>query len=298
MSTNCLVTKIKGSVSNPNLKKLGHVVLDLQSASNNYCRFLNSNADRDIELTLLSGKIDRVQGDATLIDSTHAIIHYGTNQYTGFFTQTASEQFKVDISNYYDLKESMPTVNTSNDLPELLQYSKIIAISIEATDIFDVSSISNAVLLNIINFGNSGYNNRLYGDFSFLQNFTSLTSFNLNSTKIGAPINNFTPALFSNLTSLKTLILNDNKVSSFVGNITEFGSLVNLTTLRLQGCNIEGTVEDFVAAQIAAGRATCSGIAIGANMGTNVTFQGVAITSPEAKRLSWTSASNITIVKA
>lgn len=93
--------------------------------------------------------------------------------------------------------------------------------------------------------------------------------------------------LLLNRLSLRTIQL--------LGALEDFGNLINLTYLDIPNCNINGSVENFVHAQIAAGRTTCDGIAVSwIGSGNNITYNGVVIPSKTNLILSW-DAENITL---
>lgn len=293
----CLVTKLKDVVNNDNLKKFGHIVLNCKSEGNKYFLIsLKPNAE-PIAITMLEGSIDRVQG-GTIIDPTHAIID-GNHGFPGIFTTEASQNIKIDFEDYYSLAGLGKIV--SDDNVKDLKYTDVKTIMIypEAESKFNVSVLKDLVNVNILELTllyEQG--NRLIGDLSFLTNFSALTSLTLFGVSVDYTDLIFSPSYISNLVNLTEVKLDANKLYSFASDTIAnfYGNLINLQKLRLQGTLSKGTVEDFVAAQIAAGRATCSGIAIGANMGRDVTFQGSAITGDNAKILSWTSVNDITIV--
>lgn len=292
---NCLVTKLKGVVDNDNLKKFGHLVLSCQSESNKYFEIaLKPNAE-PIDITMLEGSIDTVQGGIK-IDSTHATID-GNHGFPGIVLTEASQDIKIDFGNYYSLAGLGKIISSDN--VENLKYTNVKDIDIvpEAEDKFDVSVLKGLVSTVTLSLNTVNTGDKLIGNLSFLASFSALTSLKLVAVPVGYTDLEFSPSYISNLVNLTTVQFDENKLYSLADDTIAnfYGNLINLQTLRLQGTLSKGTVEDFVAAQIAAGRATCSGIAIGANMGRDVTFQGVAITGDNVKTLSWTSANDITI---
>lgn len=288
MNNNCFVTRLNSVVDNSNLRKLGHLVIDLVSGSNNFTNFVNKSGE-DILLTMLDGTIDRVTSGITLVDSTHCIIQAGATSGNGIFTPSASQSVKVDLENYYGLDGDQRFISQSG--LDQIQYTEKISFSAyNPAEEMDLSLLADCSKLTTIYLRDT--NVKLTGDLSFLEEL-ELTSIDFLNGNANSPLV-IRPAYLSNITTLETILLENTKIPTLFGDITAFGSLVNLTTLRIAGTNIGGTVESFVAAQVAAGRATCDGIAIGVNMG-NVTFNGSIITGSSAKTLSWTSASNITI---
>lgn len=289
MGNKCFVTRLNGVVSNQNLRKLGHLVIDLVSGSNKFISFGNKSQG-DILLTMLDGTIDHVTSGVTIVDSTHCIIPAGATVLNGIFTSSASQSVKVDLGNYYGLSGDQRFISQRGI--DQIQYTQKESFSaFNPAEEMDLSLLADCRKLTTIYLRDA--NVKLTGDLSFIENL-ELTSFDFLNGNANSPLI-LRLAYLSNITTLQEILLENTKIPTLVGDITTFGSLVNLTTLRIAETNIAGTVESFVAAQIAAGRATCDGIAIGANMG-NVTFNGSLITGSSAKTLSWTSASNITIV--
>ena len=287
----CLVTKLKGVVDNPNLPTLGVITLDLVSETNAYLAMSNADTEKPIEVELLQGSIVSANPDAVMLDSTHFKINSGASLYTGVMTQENNMLVKARISNYYGLSKLM-YLASSNDIDKIL-YTHITSLQIKPKLNFDVSKLVNLTNTRDLNIVAS--NNYLVGDFSGLKNLVQLTSFRLTDVSTDSEFK-FNSAWLSNLVNLTDCKVERCSAPGFTMRLSDFGRLVNLTILRLQDTNTAGTVEEFVAAQIAAGRTTCSGIAIGINMGRYVTFQGNPITGDIVKTLSWTSASDITIV--
>lgn len=288
MNNNCFVTRLNSVVDNPNLRKLGHLVIDLVSGSNKFISFGN-NSQTDILLTMLDGTIGSVTSGVTLVDSTHCIIPAGATVLNGIFTPSASQSVKVDLENYYGLDGDQRFIS-QRGLDQIQYTEKLFFSAYNPAEEMDLSLLADCSKLTTIYLRDA--NVKLTGDLSFIENL-ELTSFDFLNGNTNSPLI-LRLAYLSNITTLQEILLENTKIPTLVGDITAFGSLVNLTTLRIAGTNIGGTVESFVAAQVAAGRATCEGIAIGVNMG-NVTFNGSLITGSSAKTLSWTSASNITI---
>ena len=241
MANNCLVTKLKSVVENDNLNKLGHIVLDLKSETNNYFQISTSSP---IEITLLEGTIDRVGSNCTKIDSTHAIIN-PSDAYPGIYTVEPSQNITIDFSDYYNLNILGPITSSKNI--NGLKYCGINQIRVisDSEHIFDVSTLKD-IYLTVISLENADYIN---GDLSFLVNL-NLRIFKITAKYSDSQSLKFSPEYVSNMTSLENLTFDENKLSSFgEKSIAEYyGKLTNLTTLRLQGTFSKGTVEDFVAA--------------------------------------------------
>ena len=288
MEKNCLVTKLKAVVDNPNLVKLGHIILDCRSESNKYVAIVAGADANPLYVTLLSGVIESVTSGVTLVDSTHCIVQPGAGA-TGFRTHEAGQEIKLDIKDYYGLTQ-IPLIVGPNGLTQL-KYTSVASIDLrnptKELDIEDLSSLTQCTSMEI-----RDSNQKIIGDLGFIRNFP-LTNF----VYLNIPVTTLVKLRatdFASITTLQTLILENNKISTLSDNIAQaFGTLTNLTTLRLAGTAIYGSVEAFVAAQRNAGRLTCNGIAVGVSMG-NVTFNGSSTTGPSSQQLSWT-ANTITL---
>lgn len=82
------------------------------------------------------------------------------------------------------------------------------------------------------------------------------------------------------------------------GNLADlFGRCIAVTTFNFLDNNIDGSIEEFVAAQRKNGRTTCESLVIGnfnRNNKNNITFNGVRAVTTSGMVLSWT-ASTITL---
>lgn len=291
MDTNCLVKKLKGTVNNPNLEKLGHVTLECVSGSNNFVPIVCASGYESLKVTVIEGSIDHVTSGVSMKDSTHCVVPSGASTGTGFFTPNANQAIVIDVEGYCGMRDSFPYLHGDKNLNKL-RYTQATRIDVRnPASEFDVESFSSFSACKSIELRDT--ENKLKGNLSFIKDF-SLTNFLYMSAPSTIQVQ-LNASDFSNITTLVTLILEDNKISTISGDIaTLFGSLTRLTTLRIAGTNISGTVEGFVAAQIAAGRTTCTGITIGRNL-AGVTYNGSVISGSSSKTLSWTSANDITI---
>lgn len=290
MNTNCLVKKLKGTVNNPNLEKLGHIILECVSGSNNFVSIVCAPGYEPLKVTVIEGSIDHVTSGVSMIDSTHCVVPSGTSIGTGLFTESANQAIVLDIEGYYGMQQ-VRFLHGDKNLNKL-RYTQATFIDVRnPASEFDVESFSSFSACRSIELRDTG--NKFNGNLSFIKDFP-LTNFLYMSAPSTIQVK-LNASDFSNITTLVTLILEDNKISTISGDIaTLFGSLTSLTTLRIAGTNISGTVEGFVAAQIAAGRTTCTGITIGRNL-AGVTYNGSVISGSSSKTLSWTSANDITI---
>lgn len=288
MEKNCLVTKLKAVVDNPNLVKLGHIILDCRSESNRFVSIASAADTEPLYVTLLSGVIESVTSGVTLVDSTHCIVQPNAGS-TGFKTNDAGQEVKIDIKNYYGLTQ-IPLIVGPNGLTQL-GYTFVKSIDFRnPTKELDIELLSSFVQCESMEIRDT--NQKIIGDLGFIRNFP-LTNFVYLNIPVTTPVK-LRATDFASITTLQTLILDNNKISTLSDNIAQaFGTLTNLTTLRLTGTAIYGTVEAFVAAQRAAGRLTCDGIAVGVSMG-NVTFNGSSTTGASSQQLSWT-ANTITL---
>lgn len=279
MAKNCLLTKLKATVNDDSLDILvtdDYLRMELPVAANNGVSnvVVIYGTDEDpVDIEVLDGTINQVPDGSTKTDSTHALIGGGyLNSATRGFTVNSSDgTVHVIIKNPEKVKGIDGIVSVTGGISAIEKMTGITSLTINdnlrgySSPAFDLSDI----------------------DWSVFTGINSIKASYLNSVSGNV----------SNLAALPTVIqsiaLNNN--SGITGNINAFGRLTNLTMLSLTMAKTSGTVESLVQAMRANGKTTnSSGIAIGYNMGDNVTFNGAAITNNTSKTLTWT-ASTITI---
>lgn len=265
MSTNCLITKLKGSVNNDNLPIYNTIVFDVPANVSS--------------LTYNIGGLKNV-----------------TFKITGDVVMKNSAETNVLCDNTKDY-------NISSPISENI-YTKISSGNIGGTltlvgkyNISGIETRYNALLFPVKNEPNTldyytswGFKTKVFNlarnpglkasITEVIDAFPELDVINLPSGT------NITGSVADMLTIKSTLLeLNIGTPNSFtrVANINELSEFIALNKLTLYS-SISGSIEDFVRSQIANGRTTGS---MTVNL-TGVTFNGIAVSSGN-KSLSWTS---------
>lgn len=228
---NCLVTKLKGSVNDTSILRLGELRVHFNkvSAPNGATQGINVRFDEECSLevlgneeayftdvTLAENKGKKISAQVGIMDivvsnndcdvailNKYAITSFETTNYN--YT-TSAESKSINI-NYFKYSKRLTKLNVGR-----MQSSG---------DIESMKDLTNLTIFNVYGCRN------ITGDISNLKNLTSLTNLILNSVPITGDITNI-----SGMTGLTSLDIANTKV---IGNIE---ALKNMT--RLRSLNIEG----------------------------------------------------------
>lgn len=316
MSNNCLVKKYKKAVSNSNLEKLGVLKLYIKKQTSidnpGQQQKLTIRCNADVSIKAYGNGYFATSVENLVNDPLTSITVQGTG--SSFALYFANDDYTVEISNKYALtyfynETGMLRTNIIGiNVEELSYVNALTTLRIPKSNSFgDIKGLVNKeYITNVTIKGNT----EIYGD---IANFGTLSRCKILDTGDTAIEGNISS--LSGMTSIEELLLTGSKI---VGNIDSLSSLIHLKNISLATTNVEGnfselgmltelntinftnlmgmtgSVEDFVAAQVANGRTTCAGIAINKNLG-NVTFNGNVLTGSNDKTLSWTSARDIII---
>jgi hypothetical protein len=283
----CLVTKLRGVVEAPELEKLGHIKLTTAPNTSNGYIPISTESEEGVIVEVTDTRIVSVESGVKLSDKSAKVIKSDT-AYPGISVESGIEKCNVEISNYYSLNKTLKVYGSESI--EKLKYSKVKVLVLYLDSPFNVSALYGINQLSSLTLTDEG--SFLNGDFSDIFNKGLLNSFNLYNTNSKVPIS--IEKLANNPLS-SVCIERCTNIQPETNALSLLGRITTLETLRLQGSNFSGTVEEFVASQISSGRTSCQGLLIGSNMGLNVTFNGQPINGPIGKVLSWTSLSDITI---
>ena len=202
---NCLVTKLKGSVNDESLRRLGEMKLHVDSVSNSVIFSLNLDADVTIRIV---GNGYFVSNDNTNLGKTIA-----TKNYDNKNIKANGSNFDVFISNKDTIKGIYLT-NVVFDLSELTYCTSLT----EFVD-WNTSSI-------------------LTGDISIFKNLKNLINIHIEGSKqITGQLSDI-----AGLTNLTTLSLSSPNIT---GQLSDIAGLTNLTTLSLSSPNITGQLSDM-----------------------------------------------------
>lgn len=252
----CLVTKLKGSVNDLTIPKLGSFIFkgysgETESTGRNYVHLV-------------------YEGEGTVSMEKGNILELTTGEKSGnkligpdltFYIAQGDFVFNVEKYNlrlfhiYYNDMSEGSSLNTKD-----FQYcSKIKRLEVHGIkgDLSDLARITTLEYFDSESYKDTDY---LIGDIKTFVSNKNITSINMGGN---------------------TMI---------EGDIASLGSLTKLRTFKLAGTKISGNIEDFVRAQRTAGRteATMDNLPyLGACRGLR--FNGNAITNQETNTLSWTS---------
>lgn len=249
MANNCLLTKLKSVVQNDNLVKLGEMSLTVKSVDSptteqSGVRFITGAG----AITLTAPGLYLATSFEGLTNEPKSTITIPANTTQSIYF--ANGNYKVSLSNKYALVTLESLSSTAH-------------IGIISWDITEV------IYNNTKNF-DMNCNKDCYGNISNI-NANSLFGFRQFRTD-NAPITGDI-AGFSNSTNCTIIELAN--CEEIKGDIKSLGSLININSLLLRLTGVTGTIEEFVAAQVAAGRTSCSNLKCWYILsGTNVTFGG------------------------
>ena len=198
--TKCLVTKLNGNISNPEILKLGEVRIKISRVANPSAgtQKLYVLFNEDTKLEIIG---DGYFTDANLSSNKGKTLVVNKNVHTDVYVSNGD--YVLSILNKYALN-ILSVISTNKDI-ENIEYLKY----------------STALIMLLMD------NSKVSGDIADLKNLTALTDLNLNNTKVSGDI-----ADLKNLTALTSLSVYNTSVS---GDIAELKNLTALTSIAL--CN-------------------------------------------------------------
>lgn len=223
MANNCLVTKLKATVDNSNLKKLG--VLDIYGTGNADIGFKGSSP---ITVKCVSGTMYSDSGRTQAI--TEKVIPVSTNSSYVYIVNGTH----IEVSSKYDITFFYATPTTEMINTEDFKYSTgITRLTVPQIkgNLSNLSGLTSCTALELVS-SSAPYNFALEGTAADIAGLTALTKINLV------------------------------RAQHVIGSFESLGKCIALTDIKLAESNIAGTVEAFVARQRGAGRTTASNIAI------------------------------------
>lgn len=236
--TNCLVTKLKASVNNPDLPKLGYIVAKMKNYSENYVELIYSGAIRVF-----------IDGDN------------GSGNIKNVTTETTSRDNNRDVNfQKFSVGEYNVNIEKSPLFTQFHHYAGYMDVDLEqfkyCTNLQDLYFGSHPDP----NAPSSNHNQREYfwkGDIANLANLTNLKSLVFNCHNINRENHKIYGNIesLSNLTNLQTLDIAEMK--AFSGDIVKaFGKMTKLTTLNIFNTDCTGDTIDLVAAWRSNGKTT------------------------------------------
>lgn len=316
----CLVTKLKGTVDDSSLLKLNEMLFTVSYDS--------SCSDGDIahritlKMATTDGTIRTLDGSASIsVDNGSTWVSSATiGSASSTMVYFKNADFDVAVSDKYDFAYIGISLSSENsvytaqciayDFNNVAYMDKLQSIVISSPDITgDLLNLhmGNAIMLGLIggNFDDTVDINDFLENITFSSN-SSTTYFSivkpniltgtLASTKTFDKIYQFSIRTQSDLvinlsvvadilpSSLTYLYLQS--MTQCTGDISTLGTFTSLTGLRLTGTSVSGTVEGFVNAQRVAGRSSCDSMNV--QLPSTVTFNEEAVSIVSDVVLSWT----------
>ena len=249
---NCLITKLDAVVNNDSLKKLGTLYINATNSGYLAGAVIGISTSSARKITGVSSDLYNQSGVSLGREITEQ-----AGAGTSWFVSGGGV---VEVYNKYDLtylnvKSSFTDPINTKDLSFCTALT-----SLTAQLAGKLSELPNAPSLTRLDLVPSGLNNGLEGSLADLPTYPSLTYIDLDKYRL------------------------------ITGELKALGGFVALTTLRLGDLTrVGGSVEDFVNAQRAAGRTTCSGITCPYIGTTGITFNGSSIAVASNTVISWTA---------
>ena len=232
----CLVTKLKGSVDNNELLRIGEMRIKVESVESptkdtqgfgvaftepTTVEIVGDGYFTDNNLTENKGKsmvVSSLQGVIVSQATTVAIRNKYKLIHLNVFIPSGSPYGINKVLNIDDLKYStslnsihLSSMQASGDIANLKNLTNLINLILDAT--------------------------KVVGDIANLKNLTNLTALSISRTNVSGDISNL-----KNLTNLEKLLLNNTKVA---GDIVNLKDLTNLTELDLHKTQISGDIANL-----------------------------------------------------
>lgn len=229
----CLITKLKGTVDNNSLLKLGEMRIIVKEDSS------NTPSRHKIALTFYEDTVLSIIGNGYFTDDSLSA-NKGKSISVKAYVQTelyvSNGNFEISIPNKYTLTyfRIYPS-NISVDIEDLKYSTELTSIILSETPSYgDISALGNLTKLTYIG---AFICSKINGDISALSNLTALTRIGFSNTKVNGDI-----SALRNLTALTSLSISNNNV---MGDISSLQSLVALTNFDLSKTNVSGDISSL-----------------------------------------------------
>lgn len=312
---NCLVTKLKSVVENDNLRYFD--TLRMTWYVQNY------TGEKRLPIKYYSEDFISLGGAGiilTPVENCHVV--NGNNEIIeidGKYTFIGNEGFSVMIKPIDDTKSCKFLMSGLSHITKLLSYEGRQAnLYLSCDDVDSIKYFANNIeikphLYFLATAGTTEENPTIIDYIPYLdpnqvlnatyvsKSFNSTVKFSLsdaarftNLIELGLTKSSgwITDGDVSSISSMKLAHVFLDGQTTVTGDITSFGSMTDLVELRIWNTKITGSVEEFVAAQVAAGRT--NGVVKIWNANGKVTFNGSNV-SEGHHNIQWTSASNIIV---
>lgn len=263
----CLVTRLKANVEDMSLSKLGELIITKRSdvpALNPNNVFIRARSSEEISFEMVSGVGFYTDRSLTTLTTQTQVVN--PNSPVDVFVAAGTE---VRILPRYNITELWGNY-CYIDLSQLTYMNNLHTLRMEEVEIKE-------------------------GGLEAVGHINSLTTLRLLRAQSAENVESL-----SSLTNLQDCNLSH--CNSFIGSMAvAFGSNTNIEKLNIANTKVSGSIEDFVAAQIAAGRTSGTLVMPYAKQAVNVTFEGVSLANnskvpalASTNQFSWTSDGTIT----
>ena len=254
----CLITKLKGTVNDGSLPKLGSMLFKLRTTTTNLVKIEAigkdvsfSSADGSNIFSISSGGEEKTNAinvaesnTVFYVDASKGVTISIDNKYNleklDVYRSTDTHELTVDL-NFEDLKYckklswlALIYMTLTGDISALSGLTELTNISLYSTQVTgDISALQNLTELTNIGLDST----QVTGDISALQNLTELTNISLDSTQVTGDI-----SALQNLTELTNISLYSTQVT---GDISALQNLTALTTIRLYSTEVTGSLDSL-----------------------------------------------------
>ena len=233
----CLITKLKGTVNDDTLMKLGEIRIrktenpEWDKAS----QLIWVLFDKDASLNIIGdGYFTSDDGTENKGKTLNCRANIGVN------VLVSNGNFEISVENKYALKifeltslSYTPEYKKSKSIEvSAFQYSKkleVLSLRLELVS-GDISALQNLTALTKIVMDNT----QVSGDISALRNLTALTNIEMSETQVSGDI-----SALQNLTALTKLTMINTQVS---GDISALRNLTALTNIKMYGTQVSGDI--------------------------------------------------------
>lgn len=287
MANNCLVTKLKGSVDNASLLKMGQMKIHVSPLKS-----VVESSQRKLTLYAIEGKqisVDTtgvgyfsVYNEADLSDPSKRYTHYEMPSTIGsasfFFEVFPDAEYDIIISNKYNIR--------------WFKYDTISQLN-HSVFSFNLCDIAFSTGMTEFNVNNSDVN----GNIRELSKLINLEKLNLvNTSGIQGRLSDMGSSVINNIQSIKVSSTKSEK--SIVAYLNDINGAINLREFAADPIANAGEITTFVSAQKAAGKTvrTIEDALYVYGISNSLTFNGVNInTQNNAIHITWDNSNRIVV---
>ena len=248
MANDCLVTKLKATVNNSNLKKLGVIKMRIVVGANAQINRMAENSTLGAQMKI------KAYGDGYFTTTKGGNVRLGDEVTFSQEVFPVQGEYDIEVSYKYNAHDLVMLNVTVKDIDfSDFDYTELKNIGyFEDSTNVDYDKIPSKNFNNLVNLNfDTNRNGKLNID-NFANN-TTLTILRINSVVNGQISGNI--SALSNNTALTKF---DCKTSKITGDISALGGCTALTRTEIYQSKISGSIESLAAAQVAAGRTSGS----------------------------------------